>query len=368
MSGRILGSSLSNAIRTVTVAFWRSAAGIVVMTCAGIVQSRYASSTASTFCPGVTRSMYASLTSTSISSDDMSTIVEMPVLVKPPPADIGEIISPGCAFFEIATPANGARISMSARFCLSRSTDRSAARTCSTCAAWRASSTPTSASTESQSDCAAIPLARRSRMRCLRIVASLSCAAISTVTRCAAASCASASARLCAVWRSSRRARTCPFSTFIPSSTSTSTTFPVTFDDTVASRRAVTYPDAFRTVEPPPDRWAISSTAAVRTSSGRGRRTHHADTAATASTTTPTTTAVPVPRRGRSAWSIFSAASFRSNSLFSDPVFPNRRIVAKDRPDDKRLRFPDRRSRWFSSWRGLRKPLLTEVLPFCTSR
>ena len=43
----------------------------------------------------------------------MSTMVEMPVRVKPPPAEIGEIISPGCASFEIATPANGARITVS---------------------------------------------------------------------------------------------------------------------------------------------------------------------------------------------------------------------------------------------------------------
>ena len=32
----------------------------------------------------------------------MSTMVPMPVRVKPPPADTGEIISPGCASFEIA--------------------------------------------------------------------------------------------------------------------------------------------------------------------------------------------------------------------------------------------------------------------------
>ena len=45
----------------------------------------------------------------------MSTIVQMPVRVKPPPADTGEIISPGCASFEIAMPSNGARTTMSAR-------------------------------------------------------------------------------------------------------------------------------------------------------------------------------------------------------------------------------------------------------------
>ena len=46
----------------------------------------------------------------------MSTMVPMPVRVKPPPADTGEIISPGCASFEITTPPNGARTTMSVRF------------------------------------------------------------------------------------------------------------------------------------------------------------------------------------------------------------------------------------------------------------
>ena len=45
----------------------------------------------------------------------MSTIVPIPDRVNPPPADTGEIISPGCASFEIATPSNGARTAMSAR-------------------------------------------------------------------------------------------------------------------------------------------------------------------------------------------------------------------------------------------------------------
>jgi len=45
----------------------------------------------------------------------MSTIVQMPVRVKPPPAEIGETISPGCASFEIATPLKGARTTVSAR-------------------------------------------------------------------------------------------------------------------------------------------------------------------------------------------------------------------------------------------------------------
>ena len=43
-------------------------------------------------------------------------MVPMPVRVNPPPADTGEIISPGCASFEITTPLNGARTTMSVRF------------------------------------------------------------------------------------------------------------------------------------------------------------------------------------------------------------------------------------------------------------
>ena len=36
----------------------------------------------------------------------------MPVRVKPPPAETGDTISPGCASFEIATPLNGARMTV----------------------------------------------------------------------------------------------------------------------------------------------------------------------------------------------------------------------------------------------------------------
>ena len=47
----------------------------------------------------------------------MSTIVQMPVRVKPPPAETGEIISPGCASFETTMPSNGARMIVSSTFC-----------------------------------------------------------------------------------------------------------------------------------------------------------------------------------------------------------------------------------------------------------
>ena len=94
MSGRMRGSSRSSVTRTLTVAFCRSAVGITVRTLAGICQSGYASSTAVTGCPDLTRAMYDSFTSTSTSSELMSTMVAMPVRVKPPPAEIGDTISP----------------------------------------------------------------------------------------------------------------------------------------------------------------------------------------------------------------------------------------------------------------------------------
>ena len=45
----------------------------------------------------------------------MSTMVQTPVRVEPPSALTGEIISPGWAFVETATPLNGARMPVSSR-------------------------------------------------------------------------------------------------------------------------------------------------------------------------------------------------------------------------------------------------------------
>ena len=55
----------------------------------------------------------------------------------------------------------------------------------------------------------------------------------------------------------------------MPSSTFTSTTLPVIFEETVARRRAVTYPDAFSTAACVPA--ARSVTATTSTSMGRSR-------------------------------------------------------------------------------------------------
>ena len=40
----------------------------------------------------------------------MSTMVEMPVRVKPPPAETGDTISPGWASLDTAMPAKGERM------------------------------------------------------------------------------------------------------------------------------------------------------------------------------------------------------------------------------------------------------------------
>ena len=91
-------------------------------------------SVASTGWPGVTRLMKDSLTSTWISSESMSTMVPMPVRVKPPPAEIGEIISPGCADLATTTPLNGARITVLSSCTWATATDSCATLTCSSVA------------------------------------------------------------------------------------------------------------------------------------------------------------------------------------------------------------------------------------------
>ncbi len=66
----------------------------------------------------------------------MSTMVQIPVRVKPPPAETGEIISPGCASFDTAMPLNGARMTVSAMSVCRKATCCSATLT-SWRAAWR---------------------------------------------------------------------------------------------------------------------------------------------------------------------------------------------------------------------------------------
>jgi hypothetical protein len=170
----------------------------------------------------------------------MSTIVQMPVRVKPPPAETGDTISPGCASFEIATPENGARITMSSMAVCCRATCCSATAICSRSEATRATRAFTSAFALSISAAVTRPsFARRSRRACTRRASSRRTSASGTARR-AASSCARASASAARIVESSRRASTWPSRTLMPSSTFTSTTLPVTFDETVARRRAVT--------------------------------------------------------------------------------------------------------------------------------
>jgi hypothetical protein len=109
MSGTTRESRCLSAMRTFTVALLRSAVGMIAITEPGSFESGYAFSIASTGWPGATRLMKASFTSTWISRESMSTMVPMPVRVKPPPAEIGEIISPGWADLAMTIPPNGAR-------------------------------------------------------------------------------------------------------------------------------------------------------------------------------------------------------------------------------------------------------------------
>ena len=68
----------------------------------------------------------------------MSTIVAMPVRVKPPPADTGETISPRCASLETTMPPKGARTVQLSRSCCATFTRASAAPTCSRASTIRA--------------------------------------------------------------------------------------------------------------------------------------------------------------------------------------------------------------------------------------
>ena len=89
----------------------------------------------------------------------------------------------------------------------------------------------------------------------------------------------------------------------IPSSTFTSTTLPVIFDETVARRRAVTYPDAFSTAAWVPA--ARSETVATSTSTGRSRVNQRQPPApAAASTSSSTTQPIQRPAPGRSRFAL----------------------------------------------------------------
>jgi hypothetical protein len=137
-------------------------------------------------------------------------------------------------------PSNGARTTMSARSVRRAATCVCATSTCCCAIAIRALRDSTSASAESSS-------AREmtfSLTSCCRrpsvSSASRSRASFSVVARFAALSCASSTFSIARSCESSSRARTWPWRTALPSSTKISMTLPVTFEETVARRRAVT--------------------------------------------------------------------------------------------------------------------------------
>ena len=189
---------------------------------------------------GLTRPMKASPTSTSISSESMSTTVQMPVRVKPPPADSGETISPGCASLVVITPANGARTMVlstpiSAMCRLSAAT--SALRRVVSSSA-RSASRSATAWSYCALDTSCCPTRRDSR----EALASASCRRACTwfTALRAAASCEALSARCARASIGSSVASTWPSSTCCPSSIRISRTRPVILAETVAMRRATT--------------------------------------------------------------------------------------------------------------------------------
>ena len=170
----------------------------------------------------------------------MSTIVHTPVRVKPPPAESGEIISPGCALRSTTTPPNGARIAcLSSTAALRCASSRAVSRCecdCRSCAV----STPTRASDRVRSASLAKFFCDRLRVRVRMRVASSRSAVIMAVAASAASARERASARSFSASTLSSRATICPACTTMPSSIRTSTTLPVISAATVALRRATT--------------------------------------------------------------------------------------------------------------------------------
>ena len=236
----------------------------------------------------------------------MSTRVPMPVRMLPPPPEIGEIISPGCAALVTMTPLNGARMivlsapreAMASWSCDTRTARRSEAS--------RAARESRSAMAASSADAAISCRAASSRCRLSVRSARVSWACDSANWDCAAATCDCASSFCASASEGSSVARTWPAVTRWPSSIITSRTLPVIFDETVAIRRAVTKPEASSTLAGPPS--AAERARAVSTSTGRIAPITM--TMATTSTSAPTIQgqrrrffSAPGRRSMRSSWS-----------------------------------------------------------------
>ena len=170
----------------------------------------------------------------------MSTTVPMPVRVKPPPADSGETISPGCAALAITTPENGARTTVWSRLMsLTRSCSLAtwALRWATARCARRASRWAMACSyCARDTSCCRTSASRRSALAS----ASRSCAPTLSIWLRAASAWEAYRRRCASASIGSRVAITWPASTRMPSSIITSLTRPVICAETVAMRRATT--------------------------------------------------------------------------------------------------------------------------------
>jgi hypothetical protein len=169
----------------------------------------------------------------------MSTTVPMPVRVKPPPAEMGEIISPGCASLVVTTPSNGARMTMSSICCCHKATWRSPVVMSSSCCR------------QARRSDLALDSAVQVGLRRDVLFGQLGFAREFLVglfelrpgffqRRRAESNWAWATSRLVRMLESSSRATTWLFLDLHALLDSTSMTLPVTLDETVACRRAVT--------------------------------------------------------------------------------------------------------------------------------
>ena len=177
----------------------------------------------------------------------MSTMVQMPVRVKPPPAETGEIISPGCASLEMATPSNGARTTMSARSVFAGGDLR-----LGDLDLLLRHRNPRLERLDLR--LRGVELGARDDLVLDQLLPAAERQLCFAQPRLVLGGCPPGGVELRlvhvehrrAACESSSRASTCPLRTALPSSTKISRTLPVTFDETVARRRAVTYPDALR--------------------------------------------------------------------------------------------------------------------------
>ncbi len=164
----------------------------------------------------------------------------MPVRVNPPPAEIGETISPRCASFETTMPSKGERTVQLSTSCWATPMRASAARVCSLVRAIFERKLSAVVRAASRAWTLLTPAARSDSARfhsrsALPSWTSRSASAAAVASRSVLAEASDALG-----WEQSSSASTCPLLTCRPSSANICSTRPVTFAATVARRRGVT--------------------------------------------------------------------------------------------------------------------------------